>query len=414
MDPVATILFERQLRGLGIYGHTVESQRDGVRALMHPAVAAELDRFLKINPLPTPAQNPVHYKQVFELFQESQRVAGSLGVGLKNPPVLGTEMAGELNGFAFSPDGEHYGIILDEHLFTFIYLSAKFVVQLCSDSDADSLRFTFWRPDPAAHLRDRSDAVERLVELVLSYLGTGNASAAPPYRIPDLATRAATDMTYGAELFCVAHECGHIYHGHVSGLDRGQVDSMRREVAADQYGVQLTMAALNGRPEASRQMGICGMFVFFIALELLERSVIYADCHADLLGDDDATSGYLFRFARDPLTHPHPFWRRHVLLTWIGKNYPALEDQCRRMDEAIANWFLSVQGDVQKRIDVALANGLTLHRRWDSVLVDIEALRAHGRDVKAGRAKMPDAGNMPNAGKASRWKRIAGWFSRSN
>ena len=59
---------------------------------------------------------------------------------------------------------------------------------------------------------------------------------------------------------------------------------MRREVAADQYGVQLTMAALKGRPEASRQMGICGMFVFFIALELLERSVIYADCHADLLG----------------------------------------------------------------------------------------------------------------------------------
>ena len=222
MDAVATLLFERQLRGLGIYGHTVESQRDGVRALMLPAVAAELDRFLKINPLPTPAQNPVHYKQVFELFQESQRVAGPLGVGLNNSAGARHRNGRRAEWLCLQP---RWGALRDhphEYLFTFIYLSAKFVVQLCSDSDADSLRFTFWRPDPAAHLRERSDAVERLVELVLSYLGTGNASAAPPDRIPDLATRAATEMTYGAELFCVAHECGHIYHGHVSaGLRAG-------------------------------------------------------------------------------------------------------------------------------------------------------------------------------------------------
>ena len=168
MDAVATLLFERQLRGLGIYGHTVESQRDGVRALMHPAVAAELDRFLKINPLPTPAQNPVHYNQFFRAFS---------GIAAVRAGCRTEESAGarHRNGrraewLCLQP---RWGALRDHPRrvsLNFIYLSAKFVVQLCSDSDADSpaIHVLASRSRGASSEQERRGRAARRAGVVLS------------------------------------------------------------------------------------------------------------------------------------------------------------------------------------------------------------------------------------------------------
>ena len=113
--------------------------------------------------------------------------------------------------------------------------------------------------------------------------------------------------------------------------------------------------------------------------------MIYARSHVEVGLDREAYGGYLYRYQQEPMSHPHPAWRRQALLDWIKRHIPSYYEQSRRMDSALQHLLQGAYLLGIETIDAALADGLALHPRWDGVMPDIEALRAHGRELLARR-----------------------------
>lgn len=396
LDAVKAAILQRQLRGLRIYGRTVEEHESYIWSSIDAEQAKSLRDFLATTPLPTAAQNPFLYRTLFKLEEECKKAGAALGLSLPTAPVLATEHAGELNGFAFSFDGAHHGIVLDEYLFVFAYLLSKVIVQLFTDENPDGTgTFTFERDNWAEHIMSRTAATSRLAEMLVSYLSTGNASSAPTYAISTMGTLVAEQITAGAELFAVAHEFGHVFHGHLSPTQpksepdgtiestaphyRRTVDAFAREFQADLYALKIVLAANNGKSEIARLMGTLGVFAFFVAIDLLERMVIYAKQGIDLAFEDELYRGYLFKYEAETMSHPPPQLRRALLLGWIKLNLPAYHEQCDRMDGALYRMLNGAFLIARTRIDNELQAGMVIHPRWDTAVVDLEALRARGR-----------------------------------
>ncbi len=325
IDAIKSTILRRQLRGLRIFGKTVDDERQAWNAVTNEQDAEVLRRFLETVELPTAAQSPALYKLLSELFDDCRLAAAALGMSLPTEPVFGSEMAGEINGFAFSTDGIHHGVLLDEYLFTFAYLTSKVIVQLCADHREDgTTSFTFEREDLASHLLAAPVAIDRLGEMLVSYLRTGSTSSAQPYRVSDMEALIASQITKGMELFAVAHECGHIFHDHlalaaagsvpedidatVSSTFKQTINCFTRELQADLYGLKIVLASHNKESPNARLMGTFGVFAFFIALELIDRALIYARHGVDIVSEQELYTGYLFNYEHEPMSHPPPLF----------------------------------------------------------------------------------------------------------
>jgi hypothetical protein len=402
IDVIKSTILQRQLRGLNIFGTTIDKERQAWTAVTNEEDAEVLRRFLETVELPTAAQSPALYKLLFDLFGYCRVAAAAIGKSLQTEPVFGSEMAGEINGFAFSADGIHHGVLLDEHLFTFVHLTSKVIVQLCTDHhEGGTTSFRFEREDLASHLLARTVAMDRLGEMLISYLRTGSASSAQPYRVSDMEALIASQITEGMELFAVAHECGHIFHDHLapggaasapedvdataSSAFRQTINCFTRELQADLYGLQIVLAKYNNESPNPRLMGTFGVFAFFSALELIDRALIYARHGVDIVSEEELYTGYLFNYEHAPMTHPHPYFRRMALLEWIRVHVPGYHEQCKRMDLALHRIMWGAFQLLTSRIDSELRRGAGVHGSWNSISFDLDELRARGRQKMASR-----------------------------
>ncbi|MBK1784414.1 hypothetical protein [Prauserella cavernicola] len=162
-----------------------------------------------------------------------------------DPPLVGLLDVGHLNARTMRmPGDDGHLVLVDRELLQFLFLFGKAValaVPSGPTAPAGMLGFATKRADVRAHLRQDDEAVRRFLDAVFSYVTTGRASAAEPYRVAPGAQRFSSIVVQAAHTFLLAHEYAHVLEDHVGDGEQSPRWSMNLEGVADTVGLQLTI-----------------------------------------------------------------------------------------------------------------------------------------------------------------------------
>lgn len=240
---------------------------------------------------PTLFENPGYHflLQIYAARIDEQVARYGRWPGLSNPPVFGLISLGQVNARTIRvPHNNDYLVLVDEELFTFLYLFAK-AVALAMPAAPTRVGGGDWRPSSTPidfireHLRSTPEAVYRFGDVVLAFAMTGRASAAEPHTVSPERQELATALCEASELFVIAHEYTHVLEGHLKRALPYNVSenndvvvqsllSVADEGIADAIGLDLTYRALNlgGHHDHFARWGF---ELFAYANEILMKSI---------------------------------------------------------------------------------------------------------------------------------------------
>ncbi|AXY72573.1 hypothetical protein D3H65_00650 [Paraflavitalea soli] len=245
--------------------------------------------------------------------------------------VLGTAQFGHFNAIATAPSRESdiKVIVMDDGLFTFLNGLAK-IVSMVFDKRGegnDGYSLSFDPADIDNNLKQNSFVHEKFIDLVATYFIKGHSMHAASF-LPAYEHNAfASLLRDTAELFILAHEYGHIVHGHLAGnpeeeqaiADQFHVQtweiSWAKELQADTFACMLVMRHNHHLQDMEAALSFAGIRFLFAALEML----------------------YIAKGSKPSLTHPSPRQRITRLVDSLYADTPDKElvDDMERFGMAI-------------------------------------------------------------------------------
>lgn len=228
--------------------------------------------------LPTGYEDPQTYLELAILTDQIETgIQRTFGKDLIPRPVFGTLPTGEVDASVRQESGG-YLVAFDSGLFKFAdHLSGILALSLPLEGQKGTwFKFSTDRDAIRRHLDSNPAVVARLQTIVRAYVvgGAPALTAAPDApRLREPFEQIARNLYRGMLLFVLGHEYGHIVtiHQRLSPGDK-LPPQWDREVAADGWGVLLSMAASDGATRNAAAT-IWGMKVFLTCYELIERSV---------------------------------------------------------------------------------------------------------------------------------------------
>lgn len=227
---------------------------------------------------PTKLQDPVAYMALLALADRvSKRIRTTIGPVII--PIMGSLPSGRLNAMAFIvPETRDHVVLFESGLLGFANLFTKAIAQLF---EVESFAEGKWK----ARLQQAEgpgveNAADRLVDVLQAKAIRGEPLAAKPYLLDGQHQCVADILRDAFELFVMGHEIGHVCLGHLSeatvirsAIGDRQVDEVNYgyecEFAADRFGLGVAMNAATEDP----RLLFCGSDMFFVGIDLLERSV---------------------------------------------------------------------------------------------------------------------------------------------
>lgn len=242
----------------------------------------------KINSI-TEYQNPRQYetiKKYTDLIDEiKHEILNSEKISNKSIPVWGTVNMHQFSAQILPPQ-ENVGniILVSSGLMTYALLISKVIAksfpiirnngEMSIEIDKDTI---------ISNVKKNPEIELRFIDLMLSYLLTGEPIRARPYMMEQFLNYVATPMIVGFECFIVAHEYSHYLLGH---LDKKIYDikpvvssnikveeiihNWEDELSADTLGIRLTIKAIE-KSQLNRDLGLVGIFACFKSFDLFER-----------------------------------------------------------------------------------------------------------------------------------------------
>ena len=291
---------------------------------------------------------------------------GTLQMTCRAEPLLGTLPTGQVNAMAIRvPGTDEFIVAFEQGLLAFLPMISKAIVQALPFDNAGARGFSF--SVDRAKARDATvandSARERFRAALFAYLFEGHPALAPSPMLEMPHSLLHRIILTELELFILAHEYGHLLHGHldpsqirrpalIKGVEVEQVSrSHIQEFEADQTGMCLALQAL-------ATDGIAPS-VTFAAIDLF-FSVDYALEQALMI----ITTGK--RGVRGTDSHPHPCIRRerlrHAVQSFCGQAYESKSMlHLAETFELIAHLLFE---DLVPRLNEAHSQGRRLAKIW--------------------------------------------------
>lgn len=237
----------------------------------------------------TEYQNPRQYdtiKKYIDLIDEiKHEILNSEKIQDKSIPVWGT-----VNMYQFSaqilPPQENVGniILLSSGLMTYALLISKVIAKsfpIIRNNGEMSIEIN--KDAIISNVKKNPEIELRFIDLMLSYLLTGEPIRARQYMMEKFLNYVATPMIVGFECFIVAHEYSHYLLGHLdkkiynikqiisSNIKVEEIiHNWEDELSADTLGIKLAIKAIE-KSQWNRDLGLVGIFVCFKSFDLFER-----------------------------------------------------------------------------------------------------------------------------------------------
>lgn len=273
----------------------------------------------------TEYQNPRQYdtiKKYIDLIDEIKNdVLDSEKITNRQIPIWGT-----VNMYQFSaqilPPQDSIGniILLSSGVMTYALLISKIITksfpitrnngEMSIEIDTDAI---------ISNVEENPEIKLRFVDLMMSYLLTGQPVKARQYMMERFLNYIATPIIVGFECFIVAHEYSHYLLGHLdkkiynteqvisSNLKVEEIiHNWEDEISADTLGIKLAVKAIE-KSQLNRDLGLIGIFVCFKSFDLFER--------LNSISRDDNMEGAIFSE-----THPPAIRRIQNFMETITKD----------------------------------------------------------------------------------------------
>ncbi len=233
--------------------------------------------------LPTRYDSPTQYRILTGLITRIKDAASALGLDTEAFPHYACIPTGCVNASAVVlPTVSRPFLLFDSELFLYCHLFAKTFAQCLPVVDqGEMLQLSVETDSVKKRLENTPELSFRFSDLLSAYAVTGSPSRSKQYN-PDQDYLQLIDILRGGmELFVVAHEFGHVYSGHLSGLLKrfglrtedfvSKNPAHQQEHEADIIGLALTLQAMNN---SGYDVGLSyvGIELFFVSLDMAARA----------------------------------------------------------------------------------------------------------------------------------------------
>lgn len=202
-----------------------------------------------------PFEQPLLAAMLEDFARQIVAAATQFDLTLRQEVVVGTLHTGRVNAVAIKVPSGGEIVAVNHGTFIFIYLAAKAVSSFLPLKPDGG--FSTAKEDLEHTLRTNREGHARFADALVSYLIEGDPSAAQPYVQPEKQSRLAYLLSHTAEIFVLAHEFAHVFHGHLVvqsnlvSLPGGREDALvqyeeirrswQEELEADHLGAMLTL-----------------------------------------------------------------------------------------------------------------------------------------------------------------------------
>lgn len=244
--------------------------------------------FKKVNSI-TEYQNPRQYetiKKYVDLIEEIKHEVLDNEKILNRPiPVWGTVNMQQFSAQILPPQ-ESIGniILLSSGIMTYALLISKIIAKsfpITRNNGEISIEID--RDAIVSNIEKNPEIELRFIDLMLSYLLTGEPVRARQYMMEPFLNYIATPIIVGFECFIVAHEYSHYLLGHLdkkicnikqiipSNLKIEEIiHNWEDELSADTLGIKLAIKAIE-ESKLNRDLGLVGIFACLKSFDLFER-----------------------------------------------------------------------------------------------------------------------------------------------